>query len=1004
MQTVQIEDGALPYLGLTSEQVKFNRKKYGTNVLTPPKRDPWWKLYLEKFADPVIRILIIAAIIAIGVGIVEGEYIEGLGIVVAILLSTTIAFINEYKACKEFELLNSVYDRSAVKVIREGNYTTIPRQELVVGDIVFVEQGEEIPADGEILEAVSLYVNQAKITGESEAVKKLTKAKAKRENREAETTYPAYNLYRSTIIDLGHGVYRVTAVGDRTEIGKVATVVASVETGEETPLNIQLEKLSKLIGLVGLSVAGLTFLALMVRGFITGKLSLSTQQGYFVLLLILSLLAILSRVWLPVIYDGLQLVNSRIEIPLWWKKNNGLKGWSIAVGMGLLLLAIGIGVGYPLGLVPSLSESWLPANVATALINYFMVAVTIIVVAVPEGLPMSVTLSLAYSMRKMAASNNLVRRMHACETIGAATVICSDKTGTLTQNQMQVREIDFPCLHSPNPSESNLYRKLIAEAIAANSTANLEKKPQQPHRPQQPPRPLGNATEGALLLWLDSQNLDYIHYRHNFKIQSQITFCSQKKYMGTWGTSAVIPGEVIYIKGAPEVILSRCCHIESDRGKEPLTGVEPILTQIQEYQARGMRTIGFAYRRVAPNLPESTIDQIDRGFTWLGFMAISDPLRKEVPQAIDACLRAGIGVKVVTGDSPETAKEIARQIGLLQEEDLYNPRTHLTGQQFKQLNDSEVKEAVRSLKILSRACPLDKLRLVKLLQEDSQVVAVTGDGTNDAAALKQAQVGLSMGSGTAIAKEASDIILLDDSFSSIVNAVIWGRSLYQNIQRFILFQLTINVVALGIALLGPFIGVALPLTVTQMLWVNLIMDTFAALALATEPPQKKVMEKSPRSKEAFIVSPAMAQNIFTSGLIFLGFSLGLLLYMGSDRQVTPYELSVFFAVFVFLQFWNLFNARCWGLDRFACSGLFKNKGFVAIAATIFIGQILIIQFGTKVFRTVPLSLRDWIIIIAATSLVLWLEEFWRWLKRNYRRLDKQSSINYAESYYLDRHR
>ncbi len=843
MVTPHLSDRTLPYQGLTSEQVRDNRQRYGSNVLTPPERDPWWKLYLEKFSDPVIRILMIAAVIALSVGIVEGEYVEGLGIVVAILLATTLAFINEYKASQEFALLNHVYDRVQVKVIRDGKFTTIPRKDLVVGDIFHVEQGEEVPADGEVLEEVSLYIDQAKITGESEPVKKWTKAKAETQQLE-ESTYPAFNLYRSTIVAQGHGFCQISTVGDQSEIGKLATAVATVEAGEKTPLNLQLEKLSQLIGIVGLSVSGLTFLALMVRGFVTGELSLTFQQGYFVVLLIASVLATLSRVWLPVIYDGLNLLNAAIETPPWLKQN-GLDGWIATTGMGLSLLGSGIAVGYPLGLIPHSSQSWLPSDVGTTLLNYFMVAVTIIVVAVPEGLAMSVTLSLAYSMRKMAASNNLVRRLHACETIGAATVICSDKTGTLTRNQMRVQEVNFPCLLSSPSAE--YYQELVAESIAANSTADLEKKP------QQPPSPIGNVTEGALLLWLDSQNLDYLTYRHNFQIKLQITFSAEKKYMGTLGTSSVIDGDVLYLKGAPEVILNRCSHILSEQGVKPFTELDSILATIQEYQARGMRILGFAYHQVPSHLPESDIEKVDHNLTWLGFVGICDPLRSEVPEAISTCLEAGIQVKVVTGDSPQTAQEIARQIGLWQEEDCQDNRYgHLTGQQFNQLSDREAKVAVNSLKILSRACPLDKLKLVKLLQDSGQVVGVTGDGTNDAAALKRAQVGLSMGSGTAIAKEASDIILLDDSFGSIVNAVVWGRSLYENIQRFILFQLTINVVALGIALLGPFIGVALPLTVTQMLWVNLIMDTFAALALATEPPHWTVMERPPATQKLLL--------------------------------------------------------------------------------------------------------------------------------------------------------
>lgn len=959
----------LPYQGLTSEQVRVNRQTYGANILTPPPKHPWWTLFLEKFQDPVIRILMIAAFVAISIGTIEGEYAEGLGIVIAILLSTTIAFVNEYKANQEFELLNKVYDEVPINVIRDGSFTSIPRQELVVGDIVYIERGEEVPADGDVLEDVSLYLDQSKITGESEPVMKVAKAKAQAYNQE-DATYPMFKLYRSTIVDQGHGFFELTAVGDETEIGKVATAVATVETGEKTPLNIQLERLSQLIGVVGLFFSGLTFISLLVRGFVTGELSLTSQQTYFMALLIASVVVSLVRVWLPVVYDGFELANTGIEAPEWLESDD-LGGWLKSAGIGLAILSIGVAVGYPFGLLPSSGQNWLPTSVSTALLHYFMVAVTIIVVAVPEGLAMSVTLSLAYSMRKMAASKNLVRRMHACETIGAATVICSDKTGTLTQNQMRVYEVSFPCLNSKLPDLQEA-RSLIAEAIAANSTANLERKP------LSPPHPIGNVTEGALLLWLDSQNLDYIPYRNNFEIKFRLPFCTEKKYMATLGTSLVTYREVLHIKGAPELLLDHCSQILTEHGSSPIEVRAAIVASLKAYQKRGMRTLGFAYQTIPEGAPTPELDTINDHFTWLGFVAISDPLRSEVPNAIHTCLNAGIQVKVVTGDSPETVQEIARQMGLWQEDDTNkNGYVHLTGKQFNQLSDEEAKLAVQDMKILSRACPLDKLRLVKLLQENGEVVGVTGDGTNDAAALKQAHVGLAMGSGTAIAKEASDIILLDDSFRSIVNAIVWGRSLYENIQRFILFQLTINVVALGIALLGPFLGVALPLTVTQMLWVNLIMDTFAALALATEPPHWSVLERTPRDPNAFIVTPSMAQNIFITGLSFLIFLVGFLLYIRKDEGITPYELSVFFAIFVMFQFWNLFNARCLRLKQSAFVNLSKNQGFLLIATTIFIGQILIIQFGGNIFRTVPLSLTDWIMIIVGTSIVLWVGELWR---------------------------
>lgn len=959
----------LPYHGLTSQEVKINRQKYGSNVLTPPEREPWWKLFLAKFTDPVIRILIIAALIAIFVGIFQGEYIEGIGIIIAIFLATTLAFFNEYKADQEFDLLNHVYDEIKVKVIRDGNFTNIFRKDLVVGDIVYIEQGDEVPADGEIIENISLFLDQSKLTGECEAIEKYTRTYAETHHIQ-EGTYPIFRLYRSTLVTQGHGFFQITAVGDHTEIGQLAQAIIGVENEVQTPLNIQLEKLSQLIGIIGLGVAGLTFFALLMRGFLSGEFNLTTQQSYFLILIIFSGLIILSPGGLPIIYDGLNLLSLNLKIPTFLQQNS-LTSWLFTTITGLGVLGVGLIVGSPFNLIPSQGQIWLPSEVISTLINYFMVAVTIIVVAVPEGLAMSVTLSLAYSVQKMAKSHNLVRKMHGCETIGAATVICSDKTGTLTQNQMHVYEVNFPCL---SKNKKNI--ALIGEAISGNSTADLEKKPQQSSQP------LGNVTEGALLLWLDQQEIDYLTYRNQFFVHQQFTFSTEKKYMATLGRSAVLNQDVLHLKGAPELVLNRCTRILTVKGVENLENKKAILQELKDYQSRGMRTLGFAYLPVNIPLEEWDIETMDHCLIWLGFVSILDPLRSEVPASIHSCLKSGIDVKIVTGDSPETAQEIASQIGLChcnKEKD--NPFFHLTGTQFNLLNDDQAKEAVKHLKILSRACPLDKLKLVKLLQENGQVVAVTGDGTNDAAALKQAQVGLAMGSGTAIAKEASDIILLDDSFKSIVNAIIWGRSLYENIQRFILFQLTINVVALGTALLGPFIGIELPLTVTQMLWVNLIMDTFAALALATEPPHQSVMDHPPRNPNSFIISPIMMNNILITGLGFLIFLIGFLLYLKQDNLITEYELSIFFAVFVFLQFWNLFNARCLGLTQSAYQGLFTNKGFVAIACSIFLGQVLIIQFGGTIFRTVPLSILDWLLIILGTSIVLWIGELSRFLQR-----------------------
>lgn len=968
-------DRHLPYRGLSSEQVAASRASHGENVLTPPQRDPWWKLFLEKFADPVIRILMIAAAVALTVGALRGEYAEGLGIIVAILLATTVAFFNEFKANQEFALLNHVYDQVNVKVIRNGQYVSLPRQELVVGDVIYIEQGQEVPADAKVLESVSLHVDEGKLTGESEPANKSAVPDRFRVETE-DSAYPFNVVCRSTIVTQGHGFCEVTAVGDRTEIGKLAQAVATVEDDQNTPLNLQLQELSQAIGVVGLSVAMFTFIALFIRGLITNELILTGQQGYVVGILLSGILIVLMPVWLPVLNDGRQLLKQWVKLPQSLDRDPPAftENWLLMLlGGGGVFLA-GIQLGSIFHWVPPTLGAWLPADVGLALLNYFMVAVTIIVVAVPEGLAMSVTLSLAYSMRRMTAENNLVRRMHACETIGATTVICSDKTGTLTCNQMRVHDTSIPGFVTQDEAERNYVLDVLAEAIAANSTADLE------YSAQELPDVIGNATEGALLLWLDHQKLDYLAYRYNFDLTSQGAFSAEKKYMTSLGKSLILKEEVLYVKGAPEVVLQRCDYQLTAKGVEPLIERADIIRTLQDYQVRGLRTLGFAYRPLG-NLSHFKITEMERHLVWLGFFAIIDPLRDDVPAAVRACMNAGIQVKIVTGDSPQTAKEIGRQIGLWEDtEEAQLDKLHLSGPQFAAMDDATALEAVKSLKILSRACPLDKLRLVKLLQENGEIVGVTGDGTNDAAALKQAHVGLAMGSGTAIAKEASDIILLDDSFSSIVNAVLWGRSLYENIQKFLLFQLTINVVALGTALLGPFIGIELPLTVTQMLWVNLIMDTFAALALATEPPNPEVLRRSPRAADAFIITPAMASQITLLGLSFLVFMISFLKYQMRDGQVDIYELSVFFAVFVFLQLWNLFNARCFGLSISAFTGLSQNPAFVAIIATIFVGQVVMVQWGSSAFRTVPLSWQHWAMIIGGTSFVLWFGELWRKLR------------------------
>ena len=879
--------------GLTDNEVRQSREKYGVNLLTPPKRPSLWKLYLEKFEDPVVRVLLVAAIFSLIISVIENEYAETIGIIAAILLATGIGFYFEYDASKKFDLLNAVNEETLVKVIRNGRVQEIPRKDVVVGDIIVLETGEEIPADGELLEAISLQINESNLTGEPVVSKTTVEA-----DFDEEATYASNKVMRGTTVVDGHGTMRVLCVGDDTEIGKVARQSTEQST-EPTPLNIQLTKLANLIGKIGFSVAGLAFAIFFIKDVL---------------------------------------------------------------------------LHYDFSSFHTFAD-WLPALKAT--LQYFMMAVTLIVVAVPEGLPMSVTLSLALNMRRMLSTNNLVRKMHACETMGAITVICTDKTGTLTQNLMQVYEPSFYSLKNGGEVGDDDISQLVVEGISTNSTAFLEEMAE-----GEKPKGVGNPTEVALLLWLNSQNRDYLELRENAPVVDQLTFSTERKFMATLVKSPLIGKKVLYVKGAPEIVLGKCKDVVLD-GKR-VDAVEyrsTVEKQLLGYQNMAMRTLGFAFKIVEDTDTRDCVELVaDHDLSFLGVVAISDPIRPDVPAAVAKCQSAGIGIKIVTGDTPGTATEIARQIGLWKPED--TERNRITGVAFAELTDEEALDRVMDLKIMSRARPTDKQRLVQLLQQKGAVVAVTGDGTNDAPALNHAQVGLSMGTGTSVAKEASDITLLDDSFNSIGTAVMWGRSLYKNIQRFIVFQLTINFVALLIVLLGSLIGTELPLTVTQMLWVNLIMDTFAALALASIPPSESVMKEKPRSSNDFIISKPMRSYILGVGSAFLVILMGMLYWFNhAEGGMTPERLTIFFTFFVMLQFWNLFNARVFGTTDSAFKGISKSYGMELIVLAILIGQFLIVQFGGAVFRTTPLDLVTWVIIIASTSLVLWIGEAIRFIQR-----------------------
>ena len=863
--------------GLTDEQVKQSREQHGRNVLTPPHRTSLWKLYLDKYRDPIIQILLVAAFVSLILAFIEHNFMETIGIFVAVFLATTVGFYFERDAAKKFNVLTALSEEQPVKVRRGGKVMQIPRHDIVVGDVVLIEVGDEVPADGELLVSTDLQINESTLTGEPITEK----------NTEGggDGAYPRNVILRSTMVMNGRGEFVVTAVGDATEIGKVAQK-STEQTSVKTPLYVQLDKLASMISKVGSVVSVAAFVIFLVHDILTN--------------------------------------------PAWGGKDY--------------------------------------FYMAEIVLDYFMMAVTLIVMAVPEGLPMAITLSLALNMRRMLKSNNLVRKLHACETMGAVTVICTDKTGTLTQNQMQVDEL--------LPKDDNQH--LLDVAIAINSTAELDED-----------KAIGNPTESALLLWLKSQDKDYRELRHQAKVLKQQPFSTEKKYMAT---IAEMDGEkYLLVKGAPEIVLDLCEMEERYRNQA--------LRELDEWQHKAMRTLAFAYRRIdrgeaASEKSVPTIGQLlsAKDFTLQALVAITDPIRKDVPAAVKECRHAGIEVKVVTGDTAATAMEIGKQIGVFEDEaenigadgDMTSlDQQMITGEQWEALSDEEAYKRAKDIRVMSRARPTDKQRLVAMLQKHGEVVAVTGDGTNDAPALHYAHVGLSLGSGTSVAKEASDMTLLDDSFKSIANAVMWGRSLYRNLQRFLFFQLVVNVTALLLVLGGSIIGTEMPLTVTQILWVNLIMDTFAALALASLPPSHEVMNDKPRKATDFIINKGMAFGILFCGIAFFIVMFAMLIYCERRGKggVDVHELTVFFTTFVMIQFWNLFNAKSLGSNRTAFRHFLKDKGMILVLALVLVGQCLIVTFGGEMFRTVPLSLTEWLVIIGATSIILWVGEIWRAFKR-----------------------
>ena len=865
-------------IGLTDEQVKQSREQHGKNVLTPPQRTSLWKLYLDKYRDPIIQILLVAAFVSLILAFIEKNFMETIGIFVAVFLATTVGFYFERDAAKKFNLLTALSEEQPVKVRRNGKVMEIPRHDVVVGDVVLVEVGDEVPADGELIVCNDLQINESTLTGEPVTEKSLEGG--------GDGAYPRNIILRSTMVMNGRGEFVVTAVGDATEIGKVAKK-STEQTSVETPLHMQLDKLAKMISKVGSVVSVAAFFIFLIHDILTN--------------------------------------------PAWGGKDY--------------------------------------FYMAEIVLKYFMMAVTLIVMAVPEGLPMAITLSLALNMRRMLKSNNLVRKLHACETMGAVTVICTDKTGTLTQNKMQVSALELK-----QGDEA-----LLDTAIALNSTAELNDG-----------KPIGNPTESALLLWLDAQGKDYEELRKQVNVLKQLPFSTERKMMATL---AEVDGETyLFVKGAPEIVMKKC--IIEDRMQRQSA------EELDEWQHKAMRTLAFAYKKIEASIMRTSrtstaevVALLDANDLQLqAIAAIADPIRPDVPAAVQECRHAGIEVKVVTGDTAATALEIGKQIGVFEDEPenigadgslTSLDQQMITGEQWEALSDEEAYERAKDIRVMSRARPTDKQRLVAMLQKRGEVVAVTGDGTNDAPALHYAHVGLSLGSGTSVAKEASDMTLLDDSFKSIANAVMWGRSLYRNLQRFLFFQLVVNVVALLLVLGGSVIGTEMPLTVTQILWVNLIMDTFAALALASLPPSHEVMKDKPRKASDFIINKSIGFGILFCGIVFFLVMFALLVYCERRGKggVDVHELTMFFTTFVMIQFWNLFNAKALMSHHTAFRHFLKDKGMILVLVLVLVGQWIIVTFGGEMFRTTPLSLHEWLLIIGSTSVVLWAGELWRTFKR-----------------------
>lgn len=845
--------------GLNPEQVEKSRSTYGTNSFVRQSHESLAKRIWDASTEPMLVMLIFAAIITLAVNITRyftgGEYnfLECVGIFAAIALSVVITIITEGKSAKAFEALNKINEDTLIKVIRNGEPQLITQKEIVVGDIIMIETGDKIVADGRLFSSNDLSVDESALTGESLPVKKDAEFVCQKSTPVAER---ANMLYSGCFVSAGNGQMLVTGVGNDTEFGQIAQELSSIEK-TTTPLQEKLDKLGKQITVLGASAAAIVFAIEVLQFVMNGQLNLDTVS------------------------------------------------------------------------------------------DAFITSIVLIVAAVPEGLPTIVAVSLALNIIKMSKENALVKKMIACETIGCVNIICSDKTGTLTENRMTVQKI-YTGGELIDPEQ--LKDEMLLKNYCINSNANISEEDGSWSF-------IGNPTEGSLLAAAAKAGVDYQELRHAADIVRVFPFSSQNKDMSTIVREN--GKEILYVKGNPEKIISLCTGISEEEKEKNFHLME-------EFQNKAGRLLAFAHKELEGQYNDEEQDEVEQGLIYDGFVVISDPLSPDVYKSIRNCRSAGIEVKMLTGDNIRTARAIANELHMLDDDHIA-----VEAADIEKLTDEELKEALKKIQVIARSTPLVKMRVVKLLKEQGNVVAVTGDGINDAPAIKHADVGIAMGiAGTDVTKEASDMVLLDDSFSTIIKAVQWGRGIYENFKRFIQFQLTVNVSSVVVVICSILAGFSAPFTALELLWINIIMDGPPALTLGLEPIRPDLLKHKPTRRNENIISKKMLLRIFVNG-IFISVIFMLQHFKNFLGAVPEEEATVLFTLFVLFQLFNAFNCRELD-DTPMFKNLLKNKLMLGVFLLVLILQGIITQFGAAVFETVPLSAAMWgkMLLTAFTVIIL----------------------------------